>query len=658
MKKRTFIKTLLVCLVAIFAFTLTGCLEDSYRVTVVSGEGYTVSGITKQFYQKGEEVTFSVTVTDETKKLVEVVSDQVTISEVEENFHFVVPSTDVTIEVVLKDRGPKHLVTVKEGEGFIVSPFDEEGYEEDTLIRFTVTVTDETKAFGGVTIEGVEIYQEGMEYIFTMPAKEVIIEVKLVDLYQVEFYCGNFKGLPGENPETQVVRDGDKITLPANPWTYEGKTFKGWKIEHMVDEVWETIDGEVDKAPGYEFVVTENIRVTATWTDVTIVIEYDANGGSGEMASSTTTWTTNLTISTNTFVAPTGKVFGGWAVEKDGEILEVFTLSGKDRVKLADVKESIKTLEDGTFSLTLYAIWIVQVQVSDIEGVWTAGEKTVIITTENIVDDDTAKGSIIINNECMTLYSYSDDCDFFALAKDYETYYMISYVDNKLVINEDVYTTKQPLQNASKADFVGNWKRDNTTQVWEITEEKATLNMNNSQYTANAFIVVDKYLVIEYELSYIFYQFVLTKEENKLVGYYIEDEKTPVATSFTKEDAQGGSDEELPSGVLYNAEVKAEYSSLTNRNFSFDKIVFDEEGKKLYVWGTINGKAVEAEVLELEEYRYADYYEGPDKELMTKCWEFYISGIDFYFAVLSDGRIIFCDNQDAQIGENVYRKAE
>lgn len=122
-------------------------------------------------------------------------------------------------------------------------------------------------------------------------------------------------------------------------------------------------------------------------------------------------------------------------------------------------------------------------------------------------------------------------------------------------------------------------------------------------------------------------------------------------------------DSDLPAGDLYTADVEAEYtkqSGFFSYSFTIDKVVVDEEGMKIYIWGTISGEAVEGKEFDLEINSYQDYYGGPDKEMLTGYYTAYIAhtNVDTYIAILSDGRLIFCDSDDAQIGDNVYRKAE
>ncbi len=782
-----------------------------YTVTVPAGVGYTVSGVNLEGYEAGEEVVFTVSVTDSEKVLESVTSEQVNITNEEGNYRFTMPAENVIVQVTLVAKKYK-VDFYSDGETLFTTKYVESGKpveepetnptKEGQTFRYWCTelgeeydfsepvtsdlrleakfgvhitfnlnggtgdtpeeiwvkvlgmpttlptgdgITNGDKVFAGwEDLETKTVYSSGEQVTITRSVELFAKWEEPTITYTVEFYCGSYNnnGITGIAPETKVVNKGDKVILPANPWTREGYAFKGWKIQRYVDEYWKDIEGEIDKQQGYEYQVNENIRVTATWEQSKLTIKYDANGGSGEIASSTSKYGgKTIFITEEMFVAPAGKTFAGWSLTQNGEA--IYVSSGT--IQLDAIKDSLVRDENGNYEVTLYAIWKEAkepVQVADIEGVWTSGNKTVVISTVVAGNDiyggmyGSVVGSIIVNNEYMLLYDLQDfgsDYGFAAFPKISmsEEYSMemvsVTYKDNQLTVNSDVYTSKTSLTNASKADFVGEWKRDDTSQILTITEDKVTISSSSN---VTVFEVIDKYLVIEYNSAY---QYLLTKNDNKLEGYYNVAEAAPKAVSFTKVEevtpekytvtvskgeeytvsglVEEGYEEgatvtftvtvtdskkalesvtseqveikgtdgsytftmpkenvtiivtlkdaeeqpDLPAGDLYNAEVKAEYSN-NSYSFTIDKLVYDEEGMKIYIWGTVNGEKVEGKEYTLEASQIS-WYEGPGT--IEKYWKAYICGkqADNGIAILSDGSIIFCDNQDAQIADNVYRKA-
>ena len=75
---------------------------------------------------------------------------------------------------------PYYGVSVNEGEGFTINNLSAQ-YREGSSVSFTISLTDKTKLVDTVTVDGQVINVAGGKYTFTMPAKEVIINVTLKD---------------------------------------------------------------------------------------------------------------------------------------------------------------------------------------------------------------------------------------------------------------------------------------------------------------------------------------------------------------------------------------------------------------------------------------------------------------------------------------------
>ena len=117
MKRKSWITVLAACLFIALLALLGACGESKpkrYRVTAESGEGYTVSGLAQDGYEEGAQVSFTVTVTDETKEIDAVTSADVAVADKGEGaYGFTMPAKDVTVSVTLKDRSitPPHQIS-------------------------------------------------------------------------------------------------------------------------------------------------------------------------------------------------------------------------------------------------------------------------------------------------------------------------------------------------------------------------------------------------------------------------------------------------------------------------------------------------------------------------------------------------------------------
>lgn len=107
-----------------------------------------------------------------------------------------------------------------------------------------------------------------------------------------------------------------EYTLPECTFTAPtGKVFKGWALEK---------DGEV---VGETYNVTGETTFYAIWGDPDYTVEFNSNGGSGEMTSVETNG--EYALPECTFTAPAGKIFKGWSTSKDNvSIVDKIIVSG------------------------------------------------------------------------------------------------------------------------------------------------------------------------------------------------------------------------------------------------------------------------------------------------------------------------------------------
>lgn len=130
----------------------------------------------------------------------------------------------------------------------------------------------------------------------------------------------------------------DEVTLPECGFTRDGYLFAGWLTE----------DGRTLDA-GDTLELEGSTTVTATWSPIGYTIEFDENGGTGEMEPIECEYDEEVGLSPCGFERE-GWVFLGWATDPS------------DDVAYAD-EEVVSNLtdEDGT-TVTLYAVW---------ERIWT-----------------------------------------------------------------------------------------------------------------------------------------------------------------------------------------------------------------------------------------------------------------------------------------------
>ncbi|MBQ9017118.1 InlB B-repeat-containing protein, partial [Candidatus Saccharibacteria bacterium] len=93
------------------------------------------------------------------------------------------------------------------------------------------------------------------------------------------------------------------------------------------------------------------ITLTAKGSGNTFTINYNSNGGSGTTTATTATYGSNVTLATDNFTAPSGKIFKAWGTDSSGTT----TYEARTAVAPATLYPSVTTTQGG--SITLYAIW-------------------------------------------------------------------------------------------------------------------------------------------------------------------------------------------------------------------------------------------------------------------------------------------------------------
>ena len=162
------------------------------------------------------------------------------------------------------------------------------------------------------------------------------------------------------NNKTSTIKSG--VTLTANTLQLDstsvfGQTFN-LKIENLNEKaICITVSGcTIANNENYSTTLlagglTDNLAVNSAGTvsiamseAVTYQIAFDANGGSGTMDNQTHTCGISANLTANSYVAPEGKMFAGWARSADGEVVYE---DGELILNATTISETI----------TIYAVW-------------------------------------------------------------------------------------------------------------------------------------------------------------------------------------------------------------------------------------------------------------------------------------------------------------
>ena len=162
------------------------------------------------------------------------------------------------------------------------------------------------------------------------------------------------------NNKTSTIKSG--VTLTANTLQLDstsvfGQTFN-LKIENLNEKaICITVSGcTIANNENYSTTMlagglTDNLAVNSAGTvsiamseAVTYQIAFDANGGSGTMDNQTHTCGISANLTANSYVAPEGKMFAGWARSADGEVVYE---DGELILNATTISETI----------ILYAVW-------------------------------------------------------------------------------------------------------------------------------------------------------------------------------------------------------------------------------------------------------------------------------------------------------------
>ena len=159
--------------------------SEEYSIIATAGTGYEIVELSASKAIENTEITFKVNVTDTTKEIDVVKQNEVTLIAVNGVYSFLMPSSEVTIRVTLKNKTPTptegYSITATNGTGYEIVELSATKAVENTRITFKVNVTDATKEIESVKQNDQIVTDLNGVYSFTMPAKEVTITVTLKD---------------------------------------------------------------------------------------------------------------------------------------------------------------------------------------------------------------------------------------------------------------------------------------------------------------------------------------------------------------------------------------------------------------------------------------------------------------------------------------------
>ena len=145
------------------------------------------------------------------------------------------------------------------------------------------------------------------------------------------YYTVTFDADGGSEVSSQKIESGKTATLPDS--TKTGYSLSGWYNGETVFD--------------FSVPITRDLTLKAKWTAYTYTIVFDKNGGTGDdMQSLSCTYDEDVTLTMNSYTAPAGKVFVGWALSKDAT---TSVYSNGEIIKNV-------TSEDGAV-ITLYALY-------------------------------------------------------------------------------------------------------------------------------------------------------------------------------------------------------------------------------------------------------------------------------------------------------------
>ncbi len=152
------------------------------------------------------------------------------------------------------------------------------------------------------------------------------------------------------------VKSENEATLPNNSFTRENYTFAGWAT---------SADGEAVYADGSTITAERDLTLYAVWNIVTYTVNFDSNGGNGEMSAMSVNADEGKKLTANAFTKD-NYTFAGWATSANGEVVYA------DGAEIA-----------ATSDLMLYAVWTRNALTANVTAVQKDNNEKITISWSN-----------------------------------------------------------------------------------------------------------------------------------------------------------------------------------------------------------------------------------------------------------------------------------
>lgn len=238
------------------------------------------------------------------------------------NTKFIQSTTASNIKIYTSNSTPVYTVTYANGGSTSGSvPVDASSpYEENaevTVLGNTGSLTKDGYTFGGWSADVDLVIDEAtatagttiaVGKTFPMPAEDVTLTaVWTPNTYDITYNLNGASWAGGYSaPANYTVGTGATLPVAGN-MTNTGYTFGGWYANSSLTGSAVTNISTSDYG---------NKEFWAKWTENTYTVTYNKNGGSGEAMENTVGHYVRL--STNTYTAPSGKIFVEWNTNNDG----------------------------------------------------------------------------------------------------------------------------------------------------------------------------------------------------------------------------------------------------------------------------------------------------------------------------------------------------
>lgn len=271
MKKR-FAKCLLVF--SFFAVlpisTLASCgvsqeveTPESYTITANSVDGATIELSTTSALE-GDEVTFTVSITDPDKVLGDVSvgneDDEVSVVKDGDSYSFIMPDHNVNVSVSLNDKVyEKHDIKANSVDDwsltYLVNGQEVTSATYRDVVTVNVETTSETTRFVGLTSEDVELTKvegEDLSFTFTMPDKEVNLALEVENIPSHNLTVSVDEGATGS---FIVKEEAATSALEGQEVSFELTIKEGYSFKSIT---WEGVELDSTFKETYTFVMPEN----------------------------------------------------------------------------------------------------------------------------------------------------------------------------------------------------------------------------------------------------------------------------------------------------------------------------------------------------------------------------------------------------------------